>query len=175
MSGSMPSFENGSTSPRQEAPDPVRQPQYYDGVTLKRCLAYLLDAVILFFLIAGVWLLTGMATLLTFGLLAPFQALATALTPLAYHILLIGGRRSATLGMRVMGLHVRSLVGPAPVAQTPPTLLQAAIQTICFYGSLALTGALILLVVFFNPRRRTLHDFLSGTIVVNALSSETGR
>lgn len=35
-----------------------------------------------------------------------------------------------------------------------------------FYATLAITCSLILLVVLFNDRRRTIHDYLSGVVVV---------
>jgi len=35
-----------------------------------------------------------------------------------------------------------------------------------FYASLAFTGSLIMLVVCFNDRRRAVHDYLSGVVVV---------
>ncbi|MBY0430278.1 MAG: RDD family protein, partial [Rhodospirillales bacterium] len=50
-----------------------------------------------------------------------------------------------------------------------PTLTQAAIRTVTFYGSVSLTSGLVLLVMPLNPGRRTLHDFLSGTVVLRRL------
>ena len=47
--------------------------------------------------------------------------------------------------------------------------LQAALVTIVFYVSVALTGWLVLVVALFNNQRRTLHDYLCGTIVINDL------
>jgi uncharacterized RDD family membrane protein YckC len=46
-----------------------------------------------------------------------------------------------------------------------PDYVQAALQCLLFYVTLALTGFLLLF-VFFNRQRRTLHDWMSGTIVV---------
>jgi uncharacterized RDD family membrane protein YckC len=118
-----------------------------------------------------------MLGLLTLGLLMPLHVLAVALVPFAYHTLLIGGERSATIGMRAMGLKVMSIAPDSPESQSHgrPTLFQAMIQTVCFYGSLLATGSLILAVALFNPRRRTVHDFLAGTVVVNDLTRPTTR
>jgi uncharacterized RDD family membrane protein YckC len=147
--------------------DPWNHPRYYMGVTARRVYAYILDIVI-------VWLLLGMAYVasvilgaLTLGLLWPPLMVAIVLVPFTYHTLTIGGRRSATLGMRAAGLRVMSIAPGAEQSDGRPTLIQAMIQTVCFYGSVAVTGSLILLVALFNPRRRTLHDFLAGTVVVN--------
>jgi uncharacterized RDD family membrane protein YckC len=147
--------------------DPWNHPRYYMGVTVRRVYAYILDIVI-------VWLLLGMAYVasvilgaLTLGLLWPLLMVAIVLVPFTYHTLTIGGHRSATLGMRAAGLRVMSIAPGAEQSNGRPTLIQAMIQTVCFYGSVAATGSLILLVALFNPRRRTLHDFLAGTVVVN--------
>ncbi|TAN59158.1 MAG: RDD family protein [Magnetospirillum sp.] len=147
--------------------DPWGHPRYYLGITARRVYAYLLDIVV-------VGLLSGMAFVasvilgaLTLGLLWPLLMVVLGLVPILYHTLAIGGPRSATLGMRVAGIKVMSIAPGAEQDGGRPTLLQAMIQTIGFYGSIAITCTLILLVALFNPRRRTLHDFLAGTVVVN--------
>ena len=58
-----------------------------------------------------------------------------------------------------MGIQVRTLDGGHPGYP------QAALQTLLFYATMALTG-LLLVVALFNDRRRCLHDWLSGTIIV---------
>lgn len=147
--------------------DPWTHPEVYDGVTLKRMLAYAIDLLVVTIFVVAVWIAFGIVGLLSFGLLLPLQALAVAAVPLLYHTALIGGPRSATLGMRAMGLKVMSIAPDAQALGGRPTLFQAMIQTVAFYGSMALTGSLVLLVALFNPRRRTLHDWLAGTVVVN--------
>lgn len=155
-------------TPAPEWADSWAHPEYYRGVTLRRVLAYLLDGVLVAVLAVMVWIATGMLTLLSFGLLFPLQALAVALVPLAYHALLIAAPGSATLGMRFFNLKVLSLAQDADAGGGRPSLFQAIIQVVAFYGSVAATGSLILIIALFNPRRRTLHDWLAGTVVVNA-------
>ncbi|MBN07762.1 MAG: hypothetical protein CMM45_08025 [Rhodospirillaceae bacterium] len=46
-------------------------------------------------------------------------------------------------------------------------LLQATILTILFFGSVAMTGWIILIVGFFSDSRRCLHDYFSGTVLIN--------
>lgn len=136
-------------------PDPLARPDLFEGIILKRVLAYLVDVALLLGVTGFLWLLVVM----TFGLLAGIAAIVTPLIPLAYHTLLIGGPDSATLGMRMTGIRVRRLDGGAP------DYPQAALLTLLFYASMALTG-LLLVVAFFNERGRCLHDYLSGTITV---------
>jgi uncharacterized RDD family membrane protein YckC len=46
---------------------------------------------------------------------------------------------------------------------------QAILMAVLFYATIGPTGGLVLLVALFNGRRRTLHDLLSGTVVVRRL------
>lgn len=156
----IPPFGYDSRNP-PTVPDPAAVPEAYEGLLTRRILAYFVDLMILAMIGAVVWLITGVATLLTFGLLAPVQALVLTLVPFAYHALLISGPASATLGMRLMGLRVHSILDG-----NRPTFLQAAINVVVFYGSVAVTGSLILLLALFNAHGRTLHDYLAGTIVL---------
>lgn len=149
--------------------DAWKNPQYYRGITSKRVFAYMVDLIVVSLLVAVVWFGFGILGIATFGLLLPLQALAVALTPLAYHTLMIASPRSATLGMRVFGVQVRSISPQADAGSGRPTFFQAMIQTVSFYGSVALTSFLILAVALFNPRRRMLHDWLAGTVTVNDL------
>lgn len=151
--------------------DAWAHPEYFAGITLKRIVAYAIDVVVVGLLALMVWFIGGFLVVLSFGLLLPVKALALALLPLAYHSLLLAGSRSATLGMRTMGIRVMSLSANSAALGGRPTLFQAMIQTVAFYGSVPLTGSLILLVTLFNSRRRTLHDWLAGTVVVNDLSA----
>lgn len=151
-----------SMIPQQPGFDPWSHPELYEGITVKRIFAYAIDIIVVMFLGAVVWMATGLLGLMSLGLLLPLQPLAVALVPLAYHTLLIAGPRCATLGMRVMSIQVVSIN-----ADPRPSLAQAAIQTVCFYGSIAMTASIILVFALFNSRRRTLHDILAGTVVLN--------
>ncbi len=143
-------------------PDPFARPEYFDSIVLRRSIAYGVDCVILF--IVGVVLTIALSIfgVLTLGL--GFHLLPlVALVPIAYATLLIGGPESATFGMRLMDVQVRSWNGERP------NMVQALVMTLLFYGTIAITWFFGLLVVFFNIRRRTAHDFLAGTIVVRRL------
>lgn len=142
-------------------------PRYYMGITARRIYAYLFDLVIVAMLVGVAFVACVILGALSFGLLWPVLMVGLSLVPIAYHTLTISGPRSATLGMRVAGIKVMSIAPGAVATWGRPTLLQALVQTVCFYGSVAVTCWLILLVVFFNPRRRGVHDVLAGTVVVN--------
>lgn len=147
--------------------DPWRHPELFAGITLRRVVAYALDVLVVTGLAMLVWFVASFLVVLSFGLLLPVKVLALALLPLAYHIGLLATPRAATLGMRAMGLRLVSVAPGAAAWGGRPTPFQAMIQVVSFYGSVALTGSLVLVVALFNARRRTLHDWLAGTVVVN--------
>ena len=142
-----------------DPPEPFAAPGYYKGVLARRIFAYCVDVVLIALLLVPVWILCATLTVASFGLLSPVW-LIFGLVPVAYHSLLIGGRRSATLGMRIFEIEVRSWTGERP------SVLQAFIQTVLFYVTTAATCWLILLLAPFERRRRTLHDILAGTLVI---------
>ncbi|WP_135077828.1 RDD family protein [Terasakiella sp. SH-1] len=147
-------------------PDPLEQPEFYDGITQKRILAYVVD----FLICAGLgglgFVLAGIMGIMSFGLLfAPMMALM-ALIPIAYHTFLIGSAKSATYGMRFAGIRVYRLDGGRP------ELMQAFVQSALFFLTVPPTSFLILIVCLFNLRRRCLHDILAGTLVLNIPEQE---
>ena len=144
-------------------PDPAAFPEIYEGVLWRRVMAYVVDLFCIGVLAVGVWIVFAVLWLLSFGLLGPLLWLLFGLLPLAYHTLLLSGRRSATLGMRCFDLELRSVSGERP------SFLQALVQTALFYITVAMTCSLILLVGLFNRRRRMLHDVLAGTVMVRTL------
>lgn len=142
-----------------EPPEPFAAPEYFRGVLLRRVFAYWIDLLCIGLLIALAWIVFWMLAIASLGLLSPLL-LILGLIPVLYHTLTIGGPRSATPGMRVTGVEVRSWTGERP------SYLQAFVQTILFYVTVYPTWALVLLVALFDRRRRTLHDILAGTLVI---------
>lgn len=146
-------------------PEWLDRPEHFDGLVWRRALAYLVDAAVLSFIGLLMWLLFWFGLVVSFGLLAPLFGLiyvAMPLLPLAYNTLLIGGPRSATLGMQMFDVEMRSWTGQRP------EYLQALLVTALFYVSVGLTAGFILLLGIFNGRRRLLHDVLCGVVAVRA-------
>ncbi len=142
-------------------PDPVDGWKHYDRVIIRRAVGYIIDILVIALLEAAVLSLAIFLGFLTWGLLTvPLFSIA-ALVPFAYHTLLIGGSRSATLGMRVMGVEVHRMEGGAP------DYVLAALVTIVFYVTVGLFWP-ILAVALFNRHKRPLHDLLCGTVVLNS-------
>jgi len=142
--------------------EPLSDPLLFDGIRSRRVLGYFVDLILIAILSVAAWFALVFAGVLTLGVLLPLLPIAMALIPLAYHTLQVCGPRSATVGMRLFDVEVRNWTG------SRPDLLQAFLMTALFLTTIALTGSLILLVSLFNTRGRTLHDYLSGTVVVRA-------
>jgi uncharacterized RDD family membrane protein YckC len=144
--------------------DTVTRPELFDGVLWRRPFAYVVDFLIVGALVAALWIaffVLGLVTLgLAWAILAPGALFSFPAVAICYDAFLVGGARSSTWGMRLFDLEVRSISG-----ERPP-VLQAAVQSLLFHFTVPLTGSLILLVALLNARRRLVHDFLSGSVVI---------
>jgi uncharacterized RDD family membrane protein YckC len=136
------------------------------GVMSRRCVAWVFDVFLIAVLLWILWWILVMFGLLTFGL--GFGAMSILpLVPFGYHFLSLLGSSSATPGQQMMGLTVRR-----DFDLGPPTALQALISVLAFYLTLATSG-LLLVVALFTTRHRTLHDLVSGLVVVRVRAIRT--
>jgi uncharacterized RDD family membrane protein YckC len=154
-----------SNEPRPHAYDPLTQPELFEGVLARRFVAFLIDAVIVLtpLVILSMFMLVFTVVTLgfgvvVFGLLGPIAAIWAVL----YVGVTLGSPHSATYGMRMMGLQMRTWYG------APMYFLLGAVHAIFFWVLSTVLTPLILLITLFNPRRRTLHDYLTGTVMINA-------
>lgn len=146
-----------------EPPRPLEDPDLFDGVLWRRVVGYSIDVLLLMV----VFSILGLIVFLSFGLLAPVNLAIAPLVPIAYHTFFIG-RDGATPGMKLMDLETRTWTGARP------EYVQALLMTILFYVSITVTWLLILFVPLFNDRRRTLHDLMSGVVVVRHSRLDAG-
>ncbi|MGQ3674729.1 RDD family protein [Xanthobacter sp. TB0139] len=145
--------------------DPVTQPEYFDGVLSRRIVAFLLDVVLILGPIFGLAIfifLFGILTLslgwMLFSLLGP----ALIIWAILYSAITLGSPASATIGMRMMNIELRTWYG------APCYSLLGAVHAVCFWVSVSALTPLVLLLPLFNNRRRLLHDYLLGTVMVNS-------
>ena len=141
-------------------PEWLSNPALYEGVFSRRCLAYLLDALLAFVIVSLLFVVSCTLTIGTFGLLAlPTFIFGTPFVHFVLAAATIGGRRAATPGMRAMGLRTIAWNGENPGP------LRGIILAAMFYMTVPTTGFLILIFAFFDPRGRCLHDHLAGILV----------
>jgi uncharacterized RDD family membrane protein YckC len=165
LSTNLPSLSLPDAGWTGGAPDPLARPALYDGILWRRSFAYLVDACIIGVIDLAIHVGLVMLGIASLGLLLPIVLLglylATFLTvAILYDTLLVGGPKSATLGMRLFDVEARNWPGPRP------DYLQAFLNSALFYVSISFTSFLILAVALFTPRHRALHDYLSGMVFV---------
>ncbi|MGR7997006.1 RDD family protein [Xanthobacter sp. ZOL 2024] len=150
---------------RPHAYDPVTQPEYFEGVLSRRLVAFCVDVVMILGPIVGLAVFIfvfGVVTLSLGWMLFPLLGPAFVIWAIAYNALTLGSPASATLGMRLVDIEMRTWYG------APCYSLLGAVHAVLFWVSVSALTPLVLLVPLFNDRRRLLHDFLAGTVVVNS-------
>jgi uncharacterized RDD family membrane protein YckC len=155
----------GAANFQPHAFDPWMQPELFRGVLTRRALAFLIDLVVLSIpVIFAVIFITlfGVVTLglgwALFWLVSP----ASVIWALIYYGASLGGPHSATVGMRVMDLELRTWYG------APSYFVLGAMHAVVFWISVSFLTPLVLLVGLFNRRHRLLHDIALGTVVINS-------
>lgn len=164
MAESEPRRIGVSVELKPHAYDPATDPELFEGVLARRCIAFLIDFIIIGIpvLLAGLFIfIIGLVTFglgwLLYWLLWP----ATVIWAIVYYGMTFGSPASATLGMRAMDLEMRTWYG------APAYFVLGAVHAIIYWLTVSFLTPLILLVALFNERRRLLHDMLVGTIVIN--------
>lgn len=136
-------------------PDPVTKPDFYDGILFKRAAAWVIDVVLI--------LLLGLLVL-------PFTAF-TALFFFPVLMLVVGfiyrwftlSGKSATWGMRMMGIELRDADGLRLQSGT------ALAHTFGYTVSVAMAPLQLIsiLMMIFSARKQGLTDHLLGTAALN--------
>ena len=155
---------SGSTSSGPPPFDPWLQPELFRGVLPRRVFAFLIDLIVLSVPVVFGYLFIAVFGLLTLGLgwaLFWLAWPASVVWAIVYYGASLGGAHSATLGMRVMDLELRTWYG------APGYFVLGAMHAVLFWVSISFLTPLVVLVGLFNSRRRLLHDFVLGTVIIN--------
>jgi uncharacterized RDD family membrane protein YckC len=156
---------------KPHAYDPAQNPELFDGVVPRRVLAFAIDVAIILAPIALAFVVIVLFTLVTFGLGWALSGLlypGTVIWALVYYGSTLGSPASATIGMRVTGIEMRTWYG------APCYFVLGAVHAVAFYVSMSVLTPLVLLVSFFNARHRLLHDIVLGTVVINTAARAAG-
>jgi uncharacterized RDD family membrane protein YckC len=160
---------NGGAWRNDEVPsqafDPTTEPELFRGVLTRRIVAFLIDIVVISVPVVAGYLFIALFGLITLGLgwmLFWLAWPATVVWAIVYYGASIGGAHSATLGMRVMDLELRTWYG------APGYFVLGAMHAVLFWVSISFLSPLVLLVGLFDRRRRLLHDLVLGTVVINS-------
>jgi uncharacterized RDD family membrane protein YckC len=164
MAASDPSQFGPTIEVKPHAYDPVANRERFEGVLPRRVVAFVIDIVIIAVPVASAAFFVLIFGFFTFGigwilfwLLYP----GAIIWALLYYGFTLGSPSSATIGMRVMDLEMRTWYGE------PCYFVLGAVHAVVFYLSISTLTPLVLLVCFFNARGRLLHDLVLGTVVIN--------
>jgi uncharacterized RDD family membrane protein YckC len=169
MADSEPRRIGVSFEVKPHAYDPRANPELFEGVLARRLIAFVIDLIILAIpvVLGGLFMLA--TTIATLGIAAFFFALLSPLFwplivvwAICYYGFTFGSPASATIGMRVMDLEMRTWYG------APAYFLLGCVHAVIYWVTISFLTPFVLLVGFFNDRSRLLHDILVGTVVINS-------
>lgn len=160
--GSTGGWNSGNVPPH--AFDPWLQPELFRGVLTRRVVAFFIDLLVLSVPVILAVIFIAVFGVVTLGLgwaLFWLVSPASVIWAVIYYGASLGGPHSATIGMRVMDLELRTWYG------APGYFVLGAMHAVLFWISISVLSPLVLLVGLFNARRRLLHDVVLGTVIVN--------
>ena len=136
-------------------PDPVRQPEFYDSVPVKRGIAWAIDFVLIMLLVVPAVVLTAFIGLF-------FLPVLFAVVGFVYRVATIAGG-SATWGMRLMAIELRDAAGRRL------DFGQALLHTAGYTLSIAIAPLQLISVVLMlvTERGQGLTDMVLGTTALN--------
>jgi uncharacterized RDD family membrane protein YckC len=164
MTASGPSPIGIALDVKPHAYDPAAHPELFAGVLARRLVAFVIDVVAIAIPLILAWIFIFVFGIITLGLgwfLFWMLSPASVIWALAYYGMTLGSPASATIGMRAMGLQMRTWYG------APAYFVLGAVHAVVFWVSVTMLTPFILIVGLFNSRRRLLHDMLVGTVVIN--------
>jgi uncharacterized RDD family membrane protein YckC len=164
MTDSQPRGIGVSMDFKPHAYDPVANPELFKGVLARRLIAFAIDIVIIMLPVALAAIFIFFLGLVTFLLgWALFWLLypGTIIWALVYCGSTLGSPASATIGMRIMDLEMRTWYG------APAYFVLGAVHAIVFWITVSILTPLVLVVGLLNERQRLLHDILVGMVVIN--------
>jgi uncharacterized RDD family membrane protein YckC len=147
--------------------DPATAPELFEGVLARRVVAFVIDVVIIAIPLIVGWTFIFVFGLVTFGFgwaLFWLMSPGSVIWALVYYGATLGGPASATIGMRAMEIEMRTWYG------APAYFVLGAVHAVVFWVSMSVLTPFILVVGFFNTRRRLLHDMLVGVVIISNAS-----
>jgi uncharacterized RDD family membrane protein YckC len=155
---------------KPHAYDPSLHPEYFEGVLARRMIAFVIDLAVIAIPIVFACIFIFFLGIVTLGLGWALYFLVvpgSVIWALIYCGVTMGGPASATIGMRMVDIEVRTWYG------APCYFVLGAVHAIVFWITVSTLTPLVLVVGLLNDRGRLLHDFLLGTVVVNNESRAT--
>ena len=141
-------------------PDPVTAPELFEGLLVRRVVAYGIDLAILFVLTFLLKAILGVAGIFTFGLAWLGFFLCAPIAALLYYGATLGSHRRATVGMGMMDIVL------TPGGEGRLNGWRAVAHPALFWLSIWISWPISLAIVLFTPRRQLLHDLILNVLMV---------
>ncbi len=145
---------------RPYLPDPSTAPELFDGLLTRRATAYIIDVILMSFLVLGISLVGAILGLFTFGLAWVSLIFAVPAAIILYYAATLGSPRRATVGMQMMDIVL------TPTRGQPLDGWMAILHALVFWITIWISWPVTLLFALFTPRRQMIHDFIMGTLMV---------
>ncbi|MCZ4270839.1 RDD family protein [Maritalea porphyrae] len=144
---------------RDDLPTPNTSPELFEGVLMRRVIAFFIDSVIITVAIVVSAVVLGVLGILTLGIAWLGYFILVPGVLFAYYVVTLGSSARATVGMQIMDIVL------TPTRSTPLDGGLAVLHPIAGWIAQALTP-LVLFVPLFTQRRQMLHDLVVGTLMV---------
>ena len=154
------SFWTGGES---HLPDPDRDRQFYDGVPMRRFVAFVIDTVLILAMDVVAIAVLSVLGVVTFGLTWLLMGVAWFALGFAYRVLTLGSGRSATPGMRLTGIEIRNSRG-GRLSMNEALVHTGGLYVVFFFMPLIAISAIMMAV---GSRGRGLHDLPLGSTAIN--------
>lgn len=141
-------------------PDPHTNPELFDGVLLRRALAYLINSAFLVAIAALIGLVGVILGFFTFGLAWLALPVAIPLAILAYYAATLGSPMRATIGMALFDLVL------TPTRNMPLDGWRILIHPLVFWITVWVAWPISLAIALFTPRQQLVHDYVAGTLML---------
>lgn len=151
---------NGATKMSDHLPDPATAPELFEGLLLRRAMAWVLDAAIIVAIAVGVMLVGVIAGFLTLGVGWLVLPIVVPFAILAYYAATLGSPARSTIGMRAFDLVL------TPARGKPLDGWLILVHPILFWLTVWISWPFSLLFALFTPRRQMLHDLVVGTLML---------
>jgi uncharacterized RDD family membrane protein YckC len=143
-----------------DLPDPSTAPELFDGVLMRRVLAYLLDVALLIAAATIVGVVSVILGFFTLGIPWLMLPIVIPAIILGYYAITLGSPMRATVGMSVFDIVL------VPARGYPLDGWKILIHPLVFWITVWVAWPISLAVALFTPRQQMVQDLVTGTIML---------
>ena len=149
-----------STYERPSLPDPSTAPELFEGVLVRRSVAFLIDTAILFVISMMLLFIGGILGFFTFGLAWVSLPIVIPFAILGYYAATLGSAMRATIGMTMMDVVL------VPTSGYPLNGWRVLIHPIVFWITVWVAWPISLIVALLTPRQQMVQDLVASTLML---------